>query len=171
MYVCVCVSAFSNISSETTGLSEAKFHVELPWDGVTKVCSNGLCHMTQMVTMPICDKNLKKTSSLELKGWWSWNLVCSIRCSSTTKFVQWWSWVDLDLFFGKVKFGPLCFCMEKKVKQWIFQKLLLSMMSKLVHDYMNLYEYQCQGHSLTLVQGHSDFNILFFFFFRNHEAD
>ena len=22
-------------------------------------------------------------------------------------------WVDLDLFYGKVKYGPLCFCMEK----------------------------------------------------------
>ena len=26
-------------------------------------------------------------------------------------------------FYGKVKFGPLCFCLGKKVKQWIFQKL------------------------------------------------
>ena len=27
---------------------------------------------------------------------------------------KWWSWVDLDLFYGKVKFGPLCFCMGKR---------------------------------------------------------
>ena len=26
---------------------------------------------------------------------------------------KWWSWVDLDLFYGKVKFGPLFLCMEK----------------------------------------------------------
>ena len=26
-----------------------------------------------------------------------------------------WPWVDLDLFYRKVKFGPLCFCMGKKV--------------------------------------------------------
>ena len=26
---------------------------------------------------------------------------------------KWWPWVDLDLFYGKVKFGPLCFCMGK----------------------------------------------------------
>ena len=25
-----------------------------------------------------------------------------------------WPWVDLDLFYGKVKFGPLCFCMGKR---------------------------------------------------------
>ena len=24
------------------------------------------------------------------------------------------SWVDLDLFYSKVKFGPLCFCMGKR---------------------------------------------------------
>ena len=25
----------------------------------------------------------------------------------------WWPWADLDLFYGKVRFGPLCFCMGK----------------------------------------------------------
>ena len=33
----MCVSTFSNISSETTGPIEAKFYVEPPWDGGTKV--------------------------------------------------------------------------------------------------------------------------------------
>ena len=27
---------------------------------------------------------------------------------------KWWPWVDLNLFYGKVKFGPLCFCMGKR---------------------------------------------------------
>ena len=31
-----------------------------------------------------------------------------------------WPWP----IYSKVKFGPLCFCMGKKVKQWVFQKLL-----------------------------------------------
>ena len=26
---------------------------------------------------------------------------------------KWWPWDDLDLLCGKVKFGPLCFCMGK----------------------------------------------------------
>ena len=55
IYVCVCVSAFSNISSETTG----PFHMESPWDGGMKVCSNGPGHMTKMATMSIYGKNLK----------------------------------------------------------------------------------------------------------------
>ena len=60
-YVCVCMlSTFSNIfSSETTRPIEAKFHMEPPWDGGTKVCSNGPGHMTKMAVMPIYGKNLK----------------------------------------------------------------------------------------------------------------
>ena len=62
MYVCM-LSTFSNIfSSETTGLIEAKFHMEPPWDGGMEVCSNGPGHMTKMVAMPIYGKNLKKSS-------------------------------------------------------------------------------------------------------------
>ena len=36
---------------------------------------------------------------------------------------KWWPWVDLDLFYSKVKFGPLCFCMGKS-KTMDFQKPL-----------------------------------------------
>ena len=31
-----------------------------------------------------------------------------------TSLFKWWPWVDIDLFYSKVKFGPVCFCMEKK---------------------------------------------------------
>ena len=33
--------------------------MEHPWDGGTKVCSNGLGHITNMAAMPIYGKNLK----------------------------------------------------------------------------------------------------------------
>ena len=56
----VCVSIFSNISSETTGSVEAKFNVELPWDGGTKVCSNGSGHMANIAAMSIYSKHFKK---------------------------------------------------------------------------------------------------------------
>ena len=60
MYVCMCsVSTFSNISSETTGPIEAKFHLKPQWNGDTKVYSNGLGHMTKMATMAIYGKNMK----------------------------------------------------------------------------------------------------------------
>ena len=45
---------FSNFFSlETARPIEAKFHVELPWDGRMKVYSNGPGHMTSMAAMPI----------------------------------------------------------------------------------------------------------------------
>ena len=63
------MSTFANISSETTRPIEAKFHVEPPWDGGTKVCSNGggtkVCsngpgHMTKIVApCPYMVKTLK----------------------------------------------------------------------------------------------------------------
>ena len=49
-------STFSNIFSETTGPIELKFHMETPYDAGTKVCSNGLGHMTKMAATPIYGK-------------------------------------------------------------------------------------------------------------------
>ena len=68
---------FSNVfSSETTWPIKAKFYVEPPWEGGTKVCING--HMTKMAAMPIYGLNLKKNSSPEPAGRFPRNLVCSI---------------------------------------------------------------------------------------------
>ena len=47
---------------------KAKFYVEPPWEGGTKVCINGPGHMTKMAAMPIYGKNLKKSSSPEPAG-------------------------------------------------------------------------------------------------------
>ena len=56
----------SNIfSSETDWPIKAKFYVEPPWEGGTKVYINDPGHMTKMAAMPIYDKNLKKYSSPE----------------------------------------------------------------------------------------------------------
>ena len=65
--------------SETSGPIKIKFHMEPPWDRGMKVYSNGPGHTTKMAAMPIYGKNLKKSSSLELKGRWPLNLVCSIK--------------------------------------------------------------------------------------------
>ena len=65
--VCLLSTIFKDLL-RNTGQIEAKFHMESPWDGGKKVCSNGPGHMTKMAAMPIYGKNLKKSSSLEPKG-------------------------------------------------------------------------------------------------------
>ena len=70
---------FSNVfSSETAWPIKAKFYVERPWEGGTKVCINGPGHMTKMAATPIYGKNLKKSSSPEPAGRFPRNLVCII---------------------------------------------------------------------------------------------
>ena len=50
-------SIFLNFfSSIATRPIEIKFHMEPPWDGGTKACSNGPGHMTKLADMPIYDK-------------------------------------------------------------------------------------------------------------------
>ena len=56
-----CCPPFSNVfSSETAWPIKAKFYVEPPWEGGTKVYINGPGHMTKMAAMPIYGKNFKK---------------------------------------------------------------------------------------------------------------
>ena len=50
--------------------------------------SNGPGHMTKMAAMLRYDKNLKISSSPEPKARLPLNLICSIGCLSSTKFVQ-----------------------------------------------------------------------------------
>ena len=78
MCVCVCVCVFMcmyvcqhiQTSSPLKPLGRLKpnFIMEPPWDGGTKICSNGPSHMTKMAAMPIYNKNLKISSSPEPKG-------------------------------------------------------------------------------------------------------
>ena len=54
-------------SLKTAEPTEAKFHMKPPWDGGTKICSNGPGYMTSMAAIHIYSKNLKKSPSLEPK--------------------------------------------------------------------------------------------------------
>ena len=77
----VCLSvrrphSLNSFSSETAWPIIVKFHMEPPWDGGTKVCSNGPDHMTKMAAMPIYGKNfknllLRNQKADELETWYT----------------------------------------------------------------------------------------------------
>ena len=70
--------------------------------------------MTKMAAMPIYGKNLKKSSSPKQKAddLETWYAASGNQVLPTS--FKWRPWVDLDLFYDKVKFGPLYFCMGKR---------------------------------------------------------
>ena len=102
--------------------------MELLWDGGTKVCSNGPAgHMTKIATMPIYGKNLKKIFFSGTKRLMTLNLGMHHRvleyyqvCSNDDPGL------NLTYFTARSNLVPCVFLWEK-VKQWIFQKLLSSM--------------------------------------------
>ena len=97
--MCVCVSTFSNIfSSEITGPIEAKFHMEPPWDGETKVCSNGPGHMTKMAAI------YSKTLKVKYKGILFYEILmdCVARKrmqKTTSNYLKWFPrYCDLNFY-------------------------------------------------------------------------
>ena len=85
-----------------------------PWDGGTKLCSNGPGHMTKMAAIPIYGKNLKNLLLWNQKAYDLETLYVALGARVLPSLFKWWPWVDLDLFYGKVEFGPICFCMGKR---------------------------------------------------------
>ena len=121
--------------------------------------------MTNMAAMPIYGKNLKKSSSPEPIYWWPWNLVGSIVCASTAKVIQimtlGWPWPILhqgQIWSHRLLYG-------KKWKLLSFDNYCsLRSQSCFKHSakWMSLWSWvgiKSQGHSLTLVKGHSDFKV------------
>ena len=85
-YVRPSVQNFKHLFLQTAWLIKAKFCVESPWVGGTKVCSWNLGHMTRMATTPIYGKPFQKSSSPEPVDRFPRNLVRNIghSCSSHT---------------------------------------------------------------------------------------
>ena len=91
------VSTFSNIfSSETTGPIEAKFHVEPPLDGGTKVCSNGPGHMTKMAASPYMVKTLKNLLLRNQKADNRETWYAASGAQALPNLFKWRPWVDLN---------------------------------------------------------------------------
>ena len=59
---------------------------------------------------------LQNQKSYDLETW-----HVALGTQALQSLYKWWPWVDLDLFYGKVKFGPLCFCMGKRLNNGFFR--------------------------------------------------
>ena len=65
---------------------------------------------------PPCPYMVKTFKNLLLQNQKSYDLETwhvALGTQALQSLYKWWPWVDLDLFYGKVKFGPLCFVWEK----------------------------------------------------------
>ena len=70
--------------------------------------------MTNMAAMPIYGKNLQtillwNQKADDLESWYA-----ALGAQALPFFVQMMTCVDRGLFYGTVKFGPICFCMGKR---------------------------------------------------------
>ena len=112
--------------------------------------------MTKMAATPIYGK--KNFENLLFQNRMSYDLE-TWHVASGTQALQglykWWPWVDLDLFYGKVKFGNLGFLWEK-VKTVDFSETIAasdlngSRSRHLIRRYVSI---EGQGHFLTWDQG------------------
>ena len=102
--------------------------------------------------MPIYGKNLKKSSAPDPLGWLPWNLVCSIWGLTPSSLYKWWTWVDLDLFYGNVKFGHWGFWMEKSWKSALCIVAIVPF-DTVMHSFQPQWG-QGQGNLVSLAKGH-----------------
>ena len=131
-------SIFSNsFSLETPLPTEAKLHVEPPWGGVMKFCSNGPDHITKIAAMAMCNKNLKNPSfSVTIQQW-------------VLEYYKTDSNDDPGLtltYFTECHIWSLMLLYEKKVKLWNFSETIAVYDIKVgrcsqLNKYMKLYEY------------------------------
>ena len=67
---------------------------------------------------PYMVKTLQKSSSLGTKRPMTLGLdLVALETWAHQSLFKWWPWVDLGLFYGKIKFGSFCFYMGKTVRK------------------------------------------------------
>ena len=92
--------------------------------------------MTKMAAIPIYVKNLKNLllqnkQAADLESWYA-----ASGARILPSLFKWLPWVDPDLFYGKVKFGPYAFVWEKG-KTMDFLETIVVYDFKLATDYQN----------------------------------
>ena len=107
-------------SSETAGSVEAKFHMESGM-GEQKFVQMVLVTWPRWLPCPYMVKTLKNLlvrhqMADNLETWYA-----ALGARVLPSLFKWWPWVDLDLCYGKVKFGRLCSCIEKRSTNGFFR--------------------------------------------------
>ena len=107
-------------SQKPLGRSKPNF-MWSPWVGGTKFCSRHLGHMTKMAAMPIYGKKFLPFKNLLLQNQRADFHETSYIASRTPAHHSLFCWSDLDLFYGKVKFGNLGFSIGKSENSGFFR--------------------------------------------------
>ena len=81
-------------------------------DRGSKVCSQDLGHMNRMATTPINVKTLYFFSSSEPMGQWPSDWHAALGTWTRHHVI---TWVNLELFYGKIKFCPYAFVRDEVV--------------------------------------------------------
>ena len=85
-----------------------------------KIYTNELGHMTNMAAMPIYGKNLKKSPSPEPIDDDLETLYVALSMQVLPRLFKLRHWVDLDLFYVKVKFDDIGCCTGKSENYYCF---------------------------------------------------
>ena len=78
-------------------------------------------HMTKMAAMPIYGKTLKNFLLQNQQADFHEIWYVASRTPAHHSLFKWWLSSDLDLFYGKVKFGYLGFSMGKSEDSWFIR--------------------------------------------------
>ena len=88
--------------------------MKTPYDRLAKIYTKCTGHMSKMATMLIYGKTLYISSSLEPKGQWPWDLVCSIwGCGPYQICTNDESKLALTYFMARSNLIPSAFIWEK----------------------------------------------------------
>ena len=109
----------SVLFSETACLIKAKFYVEPPWVGRRKVCSRHRVTWPSWPPRPYMIKTLQKSSPPEPANHFLETWQVASWTPAHHSLYKWWPWVDLDIFYCKVKFGNVFFSIGKSETETI----------------------------------------------------
>ena len=119
--------------------------------GENKVYIFCLGHMTKISPCPYMVKTLKnllKNHGVDCLE--TWDVACGELV--LWNLFKWWPWVNLGLIYGKVKFGPIGFWLEKVEKVHFLVAIVL--FDTVGFQIQPLWNSRGQGLLVTLARGH-----------------